>query len=108
MARLPADALGSQRQSCRTGLPAGGWQRYVASAAGADYSRQHDGPGDDVHCSAGLVSDAGARDDECNPDQAGGPSLIGAASLEQSTRASLNFRVLQICQASGVIFTLEC
>ena len=42
------------------GFQAGRRQTNVATAASADHSRQHDGPGDDLHDAAGLVSDPDA------------------------------------------------
>src|ERR1700693_3630874 len=93
MARRASDALGSQRQSRSAGFQAGRRQRHVAAAAGAYHSRQHDGPGDDLHVAAGLVSDP---DDghHYDDDREAASSTVGdRAAAEQPAGASLNFRV---------------
>jgi len=104
MAGVAPDALDRQRQSGLARIPAGRRQRHLAHAAGADNSRQHDGPGihDDFHDAAGLVADARARHDQCNCDQAGRAASGAAAAVEQSAGASLNFRVPESAAGQGL------
>ena len=100
MAGRAPDALALDRQSRSAGFQSGGRQRHNATAAGSNYSRQHDGPGGVVDHTAGLVSDAHARHDERDRDQAVGTAAVGTAAgrgigLGQPAGASLNFRVPQ-------------
>src|ERR1700722_9160836 len=85
-------SLARHRQSGIAGLQAGGRQRHVATAAGADYSRQHHGPDGDLVDAAGLVADADDSHDHDDDREAAGSTVGGSATAaEQPAGASLKY-----------------
>ena len=87
----PAHWLANDSAAAPVFRPVGG-RDMLATAAGADHSRQHDGPGDDLDDAAGLVSDAATVTTTTTTVKAGRTAGGSSTAVEQSAGTSLKFR----------------